>query len=238
MSEQNNPEAIQVIYEDNHYLAAYKLPGMIAQEDITGDTPMGELIKSYLKIKYNKPGNVFVGLCHRLDRPVSGLILFAKTSKGLFRMNDLFKNREIQKTYIAIVREKPPKEEDKLVHWLVKDKDTNVTTAYDKDSKGGLKSELIYKLIAELDGYYVLQINPLTGRSHQIRAQLAKIACPIVGDNKYGYKRGNRDRSICLHAYRLNFIHPIKNEPIQITAEVPEDEFWQKFDGLIKQIIP
>lgn len=229
MDEQATTSELHVLYEDNHFIAIYKLPGMITQEDKTGDVPMGEMLQKYLKEKYNKPGNVFVGLVHRLDRPVSGVILFAKTSKGLFRMNHLFKTREVHKTYWAIVREKPPKIEDTLIHWLVKNTDNNTTVAYPDDSKGGLRSELTYKVLGEIDGFYLLEVNPLTGRSHQIRAQLSTMGCPIVGDNKYGYKRGNKDRSICLHALRINFMHPIKNEALEIFAPLPQDSFWQKF---------
>ncbi|MBE7175508.1 MAG: RluA family pseudouridine synthase [Mucilaginibacter polytrichastri] len=218
-----------VLYEDNHLIAICKKGGQIVQEDKSGDKPLSALVYDYLKVKYNKPGDVFVGVVHRLDRPVSGVILFAKTSKGLHRMNDMFKQREIRKTYWAMVRKHPVPESGKLVHWLVKDPETNVTTAYAEEVENGMRSELSYKMIKEIGGYFLIEVNPLTGRPHQIRVQLSTLGCPIVGDNKYGYPRGSRRRTIALHARKLEFLHPVKKEPVSITARTPRDGFWEKY---------
>ncbi|MBS1522369.1 MAG: RluA family pseudouridine synthase [Bacteroidetes bacterium] len=223
-----------IIYEDNHLIAINKRAGDIVQVDDTGDESLDEKVKKYLAKKYNKPNGAFLGVVHRLDRPVSGLILFAKTSKGLDRMNNLFKRREIQKTYYAVVRKRPEPTEGKLVHWLLKNPQKNVTKAYDQEVPGSQRSELSYKLVGELDGYYLLEVNPITGRPHQIRVQLSTLGCPIVGDNKYGYPRGSLKNSISLHARRLKFIHPIKLEPVEIVAELPKDGFWEKFAGMIE----
>ena len=223
-----------IIYEDNHLIAVNKRAGDIVQVDETGDESLDEKVKKYLAKKYNKPNGAFLGVVHRLDRPVSGLILFAKTSKGLDRMNNLFKRREIQKTYYAVVRKRPEPTEGKLVHWLLKNPQKNVTRAYDQEVPGSQRSELSYKLVGELEGYYLLEVNPITGRPHQIRVQLSTLGCPIVGDNKYGYPRGSLKNSISLHARRLKFIHPIKLEPVEIVAELPKDGFWEKFAGMIE----
>ena len=223
-----------IIYEDNHLIAVNKRAGDIVQVDDTGDESLDEKVKKYIAKKYNKPNGAFLGVVHRLDRPVSGLIMFAKTSKGLDRMNNLFKRREIQKTYYAVVRKRPEPTEGKLVHWLLKNPQKNVTKAYDQEVPGSQRSELSYKLVGELDGYYLIEVNPITGRPHQIRVQLSTLGCPIVGDNKYGYPRGSLKNSICLHARRLRFIHPIKKEPIEIVAALPRDGFWEKFDKLIE----
>jgi 23S rRNA pseudouridine1911/1915/1917 synthase len=205
------------------------------QGDKTGDTPLSDLAKAYVKEKYQKPGEVFMGVIHRIDRPVSGLVLMARTSKALERMNEQFKNREIEKKYLAVVRNRPPANAGNLVHWLIKNPETNVTKAYEKEVPNSMRSELNYKLIGELDGFYLLEVNPITGRPHQIRVQLASMNCPIVGDNKYGYPRGNKDKSICLHAYQVKFMHPVKKEEMQLFAALPQDNFWQKFLPLIKQ---
>lgn len=223
-----------IIYEDNHLIAVNKRAGDIVQVDETGDESLDEKVKKYIAKKYNKPNGAFLGVVHRLDRPVSGLILFAKTSKGLDRMNNLFKRREIQKTYYAVVRKRPEPTEGTLVHWLLKNPQKNVTKAYDQEVPGSQRSELSYKLVGELDGYYLLEVNPITGRPHQIRVQLSTLGCPIVGDNKYGYPRGSLKNSISLHARRLKFIHPIKLEPVEIVAELPKDGFWEKFAGMIE----
>ena len=223
-----------IIYEDNHLIAVNKRAGDIVQVDETGDESLDEKVKKYLAKKYSKPNGAFLGVVHRLDRPVSGLILFAKTSKGLDRMNNLFKRREIQKTYYAVVRKRPEPTEGKLAHWLLKNPQKNVTKAYDQEVPGSQRSELSYKLVGELDGYYLLEVNPITGRPHQIRVQLSTLGCPIVGDNKYGYPRGSLKNSISLHARRLKFIHPIKLEPVEIVAELPKDGFWEKFAGMIE----
>ena len=220
-----------ILYEDNHLIAINKRSGDIVQVDETGDEPLDEMVKKYIAAKYNKPNSAFLGVVHRLDRPVSGVILFAKTSKALERMNAIFKNREVRKTYFAVVRNKPALTEGNLVHWLIKNPQKNVVTAYNKEVVGSQRSELDYKLIGELGGFYLLQVNPLTGRSHQIRVQLSSMNCPIVGDNKYGYPRGSKKGSICLHARKLEFIHPVQKEPISIFATLPKDGFWERFEN-------
>lgn len=219
-----------VLYEDNHLIAINKRAGDIVQVDETGDQPLDEKVKVYLAEKYNKPNSAFLGVVHRLDRPVSGVILFAKTSKALERMNAMFKNREVKKTYWAVVRNKPSKPSGTLINWLVKNTQKNVVTAHPNEVAGSQRAELSYRLIAELGGYYLLEVDPLTGRSHQIRVQLATMGCPIVGDNKYGYPRGSRKGSICLHARRLQFLHPVKKEPVKIFAKLPVDGFWERFE--------
>lgn len=219
-----------ILYEDNHLIAVNKRSGDIVQVDETGDEPLDEKVKKYITAKYNKPNGAFLGVVHRLDRPVSGVILFAKTSKALERMNAIFKNREVRKTYFAVVRNKPARTEGNLVHWLIKNPQKNLVTAYNKEVPNSQRSELDYKLIGELGGFYLLQVNPLTGRSHQIRVQLSTMDCPIVGDNKYGYPRGSKKGSICLHARRLEFIHPVQKEPINIFAPLPVDGFWERFE--------
>ena len=219
-----------ILYEDNHLIAINKRAGDIVQVDDTGDEPLDEQVKKYIAAKYNKPNGAFLGVVHRLDRPVSGLILFAKTSKALERMNAIFKNRQVRKTYFAVVKKKPNHTEGNLVHWLIKNPQKNVVTAYNREVQGSQRSELDYKLIGELGGFYLLQVNPLTGRSHQIRVQLSSMDCPIVGDNKYGYPRGSRKGSICLHARQLEFIHPVQKEPIVIFAPLPVDGFWERFE--------
>jgi 23S rRNA pseudouridine1911/1915/1917 synthase len=219
-----------ILFEDNHLIAVNKKAGDIVQVDETGDKPLDEKVKTYLEEKYNKPGSAFLGVVHRLDRPVSGVILFAKTSKALERMNAQFKNREVKKTYWAVVRNKPAQPSGTLVHWLVKDTSKNVVTPHNTEVPGSQRAELSYRLITELGGYYLLEVDPLTGRSHQIRVQLSTLGCPIVGDNKYGYPRGSRKGSICLHARRLQFLHPVKKEPVNIFAKLPVDGFWERFE--------
>jgi 23S rRNA pseudouridine1911/1915/1917 synthase len=219
-----------ILYEDNHLIAINKRSGDIVQVDETGDEPLDEKVKKYIAVKYNKPNGAFLGVVHRLDRPVSGVILFAKTSKALERMNAIFKNREVRKTYFAVVRNKPARTEGNLVHYLIKNPQKNVVAAYNKEVTGSQRSELDYKLIGEVGGFYLLQVNPLTGRSHQIRVQLSTMDCPIVGDNKYGYPRGSRKGSICLHARQLEFIHPVQKEPVKIFAPLPVDGFWERFE--------
>jgi 23S rRNA pseudouridine1911/1915/1917 synthase len=223
-----------ILYEDNHLIAVNKRAGDIVQVDDTMDEPLDEKVKKYIAQKYSKPNGAFLGVVHRLDRPVSGVILFAKTSKALERINKLFKGREMHKTYYAITRKRPQPEAGTLVHWLVKNPQKNVTKAHDKEVQGSLRSELSYKLVGELDGYYVIEVDPITGRPHQIRVQLSTLGCPIVGDNKYGYPRGSLRKSICLHARRLQFEHPVKHEPILIVAPLPKDGFWEKFEGLVR----
>ena len=219
-----------ILYEDNHLIAINKRSGDIVQVDETGDEPLDEMVKKYIAAKYNKPNGAFLGVVHRLDRPVSGVILFAKTSKALERMNAIFKNREVRKTYFAVVRNKPARLSGNLVHYLIKNPQKNVVAAYNKEVAGSQRSELNYKLIGELGGFHLLQVNPITGRSHQIRVQLSTMDCPIVGDNKYGYPRGSRKGSICLHARQLEFVHPVQKEPIKIFAPLPIDGFWERFE--------
>ncbi len=223
-----------ILFEDNHLIAVNKRAGDIVQVDETGDESLDEKVKKYLAKKYNKPNGAFLGVVHRLDRPVSGVILFAKTSKALDRVNAMFKGREMKKTYWAVVRKRPVPESGNLVHWLVKNPKKNITTAHPQEVKGSLRSELNYKLIGELNGYYLIEVDPITGRPHQIRVQLSTLNCPIVGDNKYGYPRGSLKKTICLHAKRLQFVHPVKKELIDINAPLPKDGFWEKFEEFSK----
>jgi len=220
---------LEILYEDNHLLAINKTAGVLVQGDETGDEPLVEICKKYIKEKYSKPGEVFLGVVHRLDRPVSGVVVFARTSKALERMNALFRDRETKKTYWVIVQNKPAKESGTLIHWLVKNETKNKTTAYAKENKEGQRSELSYQFLQQRSGYFLLEVNPITGRPHQIRAQLASMGCPIVGDLKYGYATANSDKSICLHARQLEFIHPVKKEKILITASLPGNDFWNLF---------
>ncbi|MFT6055702.1 MAG: 23S rRNA pseudouridine1911/1915/1917 synthase [Roseivirga sp.] len=225
---------VQPIYEDNHLLIVNKPAGILVQGDSTGDKPLVDYCKEYIKEKYNKPGAVFLGVVHRIDRPVSGAVVFARTSKALERMNALFKNRKIQKTYWAIVKRKPSQPEGKLVSWLKKDTEKNITTAYDYEEEGSLKAELDFKLMGRLNDHYMLEVKPITGRSHQIRVQLSEFGCPIRGDLRYGFSKPNPDKSINLHARGLYFEHPIKKEPIIIRAGLPNDQFWEQFLALEK----
>lgn len=217
---------MEVIYEDNHLIAVNKTCSEIVQGDKTGDTPLSDMLKVWLKEKYCKPGNVYVGVTHRLDRPVSGLVLFAKTSKALPRMNEMFRNGDIKKTYWAIVKNRPTQEEGELVHWLVRNEKQNKSYAYDTEKPESKKAILHYKLIASSDNYYLLEIDLKTGRHHQIRCQLAKMGCPIKGDLKYGADRSNKDGGISLHAHSAEFIHPVSKQPIKIVAPVPDDNLW------------
>jgi 23S rRNA pseudouridine1911/1915/1917 synthase len=222
----------KILYEDNHLIIVNKNAGILVQGDATGDVPLSELVKEYIKEKYNKPGAVFLGVVHRLDRPVSGVVVLAKTSKSLERMNALFRNKETKKTYRAIVTKRPPMAEGTLVHWLIKDEQKNKTTAYTQERAGALKSELHYRLLAEKNSHYLVEVNPITGRSHQIRVQLASMGCVIKGDVKYGDESPNEDGSICLHAYSLGFIHPVKKEPLTIKASIPDKGIWKYFHNI------
>ena len=224
LSDRNN---LQVLHEDNHIIIVNKRAGDIVQGDKTGDKPLSEVVKSYLKDKYNKEGNVYLGVVHRLDRPTTGIILFAKTSKALPRLNKLFAERSAKKTYWALVKNKPPHTQDTLTNWLKKNPKNNKSTAYSKEVEGSKKAILHYNVIKKLDNFYLLEIDLETGRHHQIRSQLSKIGCPIKGDLKYGFERSNKDASISLHARTLQFIHPVKKEAISITAPLPNDTLWK-----------
>src|SRR6056297_721797 len=225
---------MEVLYEDNHIIAVNKRVSDIVQGDKTGDEPLSEKVKSYIKKKNNKPGNVFLGVTHRLDRHVSGVLLVAKTSKALGRLNEMFKNKDIKKVYWAIVKNKPSQIEEKLNHYLIKNQKKNKSFAYDKEMKGSKLASLTYKLIAEADRYFLLEVELHTGRHHQIRCQLAKIGCPIKGDLKYGFPRSNPDGGISLHAREIEFIHPVKKESIKITAPLPDDSLWNFFNTIVK----
>ena len=219
-----------VVYEDNHIIVVNKTASEIVQGDKTGDTPLSETVKEYIKVKYNKPGNVFLGVTHRLDRPVSGLVVFAKTGKALSRLNDMFRLGEVKKTYWAIVKERPKELEGELVHWMVRNEKQNKSYAYDKEKPNSKKAILRYKLIGHSQNYHLLKVDLQTGRHHQIRCQLAKMGCPIKGDLKYGSPRSNPDGSICLHARRVTFVHPVSKEVIDITAPLPSGNLWNGFD--------
>ena len=218
---------IEVLYEDNHLIVINKQSGDIVQGDKTGDKPLPDFVKDYLREKYNKPGNVFCGVIHRLDRPVSGIVLFAKTSKALSRMIQLFRDKEIQKTYWALVESKPIKTSDRLENYLLKNQQKNKSRAYLKPGNGALKATLDYQVLKSLDRYTLLEVKPITGRHHQIRVQLSHMGSVIKADLKYGAKRSNKDASISLHAREINFIHPIKKEPIKIIAPVPNETLWK-----------
>lgn len=218
-----------VLYEDNHLLAINKSAGVLVQGDETGDVPLVELCKKYIKEKYSKPGEVFLGVVHRLDRPVSGVVVFARTSKALERMNELFRDRQTKKVYWALVKNKPKTESGTLVHWLVKNEKNNKVTAFAKENKEGQRSELNYRVLKHKADFYLLEVNPITGRPHQIRVQLASMGCVIVGDVKYGDDHPNPDKSICLHARHLTFVHPVKKEIISIEATLPKNEVWNLF---------
>ncbi|MFM1877294.1 MAG: hypothetical protein RLZZ241_160 [Bacteroidota bacterium] len=219
-------ENLQVLFEDNHLIVVNKQSGDIVQGDKTGDQPLTEVVKNYIAIHYNKPGKVFLGLVHRLDRPTTGIIVFARTSKALERMNALFAARETQKTYWAVVDQAPPAKEGRLLHYLERRPDKNKSFAFDSEAPGRKKAVLNYRVLKQLQRYYLLEIDLETGRHHQIRAQLAAIGCHIKGDLKYGAPRSNPDGGIHLHARKLSFIHPVKKTPISILAPTPTDPVW------------
>jgi len=232
---------IEVLYEDNHIIAVNKRPSDIVQGDKTGDAPLSDFVKQYVKEKYNKPGEVYIGTVHRIDRPVSGIVLFARTSKALSRLNAMFQSKEIQKTYWAVVKNKPPTNKGTLVHYLKKNEVKNKSFASVTEQKGALRSELEYELILSLENYHLLEVKPHTGRHHQIRVQLSSMGCPIKGDVKYGFDRGNKDASIHLHARKIEFIHPVqktlegvKNETITIIAPPPNEVIWNE---IVKRIV-
>jgi 23S rRNA pseudouridine1911/1915/1917 synthase len=224
ISTKNN---LQILHEDNHLIVVNKRVGDIVQGDKTGDKPLSEIVKEYIKEKYNKPGEVFLGVVHRLDRPTTGIVVFAKTSKALTRLNELFKNRETQKTYWAIVKNKPSKSQDTLTHYLKRNEKNNTSKAHINEVPESKIASLDYKIIQELTNYFVLEINLHTGRHHQIRAQLSAIGSPIKGDLKYGFDRSNPDGGIHLHARQLDFIHPVTKEQLSITSPTPEDVIWK-----------
>ncbi|KAB1157558.1 RluA family pseudouridine synthase [Flavobacterium luteum] len=222
----SNKNNLQILHEDNHIIIVNKRVGDIVQGDKTGDKPLSEVVKEYIKDKYNKSGEVFLGVVHRLDRPTTGIVLFARTSKALTRMNELFSNRETQKTYWAVVKNKPQNPEDKLIHYLKRNEKNNTSKAHLKEVPESKIASLEYKIIKELNNYFALEINLHTGRHHQIRAQLAVIGSPIKGDLKYGFDRSNPDGGIHLHARKLVFTHPVTKENIEIIAPVPNDVIW------------
>lgn len=219
-----------VLYEDNHIIIVNKTVSEIVQGDKTGDKPLSEIVKEYLKEKYNKQGNVFCGVTHRLDRPTSGIVVFAKTSKALARLNDMFKNKEISKTYWAVVKEVPKQAEGTLKHYLARNEKQNKSYAYDAEKPNSKLAVLHYKLIARSDKYNMLEVDLETGRHHQIRCQLAKMGCPVKGDLKYGADRSNPDGGISLHARKISFIHPVSKEPVEIIAPVPDDNLWRALE--------
>lgn len=224
-----------ILYEDNHLIAVNKTCSEIVQGDKTGDEPLSETLKKYIKVKYNKPGEVFLGVTHRLDRPVSGVVLFARTSKALARLNEMFKNQEIKKTYWAIVKNCPAKPEGRLEHYLIRNEKQNKSVAHDKPVPEAKKAALTYKLIAQSDTFFLLEINLETGRHHQIRCQLAKMGCPIKGDLKYGFARSNPNGGISLHARHIAFTHPVSQQFIELTAPVPDDDkLWKVMEELVK----
>ena len=220
---------LQVLFEDNHIIIVNKRVGDIVQGDKTGDTPLSEIVKQYIANKYHKKGNVFLGVVHRLDRPTSGIIIFARTSKALERLNKMLRDKQIQKTYWAIVKNKPNKEKDTLIHYLKKNSKNNKSTVFSRETEGSKKAILHYTVIKELDNYVVLKIDLETGRHHQIRAQLSFIKSPIKGDLKYGAKRSNPDGGICLHAREIEFIHPVTKNEVHIIANTPKDILWNSY---------
>ena len=228
----------EIVYEDNHIIVVNKRPGEIVQGDKTGDEPLSETLKRYLKEKYAKPGNVFCGVVHRLDRPVGGLVVFAKTSKALTRLNEMFRNGDIHKTYWAITRNRPPKENDELHHYITTVERNNKSYVSEKPKEGAKEARLRYKLLTSTERYHLVEVELLTGRKHQIRVQLASVGCPIKGDLKYGDKRSNQDGSISLIARHIDFIHPVSKQRISLDAPVPaNDNLWQAlWDGVQSDI--
>lgn len=219
----------RILFEDNHLLIFNKLPSEIVQGDKTGDQPVSEILKGYLKTKYSKPGNVFLGVPHRLDRPVSGIVIFTRTGKALTRINEMLRNHEIQKIYWAVVANKPEQESGLLSNFLSRNEEKNKTFVVRENSPGSLKAELKYRLLDKSDRYFLVEVELLTGRHHQIRAQLAHLGCPIKGDLKYGYPRSNSDGSIHLHSREIRFIHPVSKEPVGLKASPPNDPLWNHF---------
>ena len=225
---------MKVLYEDNHIIAINKQASELVQGDSTGDRTLAEDIKDYIAEKYKKPGAVYIGLPHRLDRPVSGVVVFARTSKALGRMNTMFQEKEVKKIYYAIIKDRPPDEEGKLSNWLKKNEKQNKSYAYKKEVKGSKLATLSYRVIKRIDSYYLLEIDLHTGRHHQIRCQLAEAGCAIRGDMKYGYPRSMKGGGIGLHARQISFIHPVKKEPLTITAPLPDNDLWPIFKESLK----
>jgi 23S rRNA pseudouridine1911/1915/1917 synthase len=223
-----------ILFEDNHLIIFNKQPSQIVQGDKTGDAPLSDLLKAFIKERDHKPGNVFLGVVHRIDRPVSGVVIFAKTSKALTRLNEMIKAGQIHKTYWAVVKNQPPEESGHLLHYLKKNEEKNKSFAYDKEVSGSRKAELTYRLIGTSQHYFLLEVNLLTGRHHQIRTQLSKIGCPIKGDLKYGFDRSNPDGSIHLHARQIEFMHPVSKEEIHVVADPPDDKLWASFQLQLK----
>jgi 23S rRNA pseudouridine1911/1915/1917 synthase len=226
MKEVSTKDNLQILHEDNHLIVVNKRVGDIVQGDKTGDKPLSDVVKEYIKDRYNKPGEVFLGVVHRLDRPTTGIVVFARTSKALTRMNELFSQRETQKTYWAVVKNKPAKAADHLVHFLKRNEKNNTSKAHSKEVPESKKASLDYTIIKSLDNYHVLEINLHTGRHHQIRAQLSAIGSPIKGDLKYGFDRSNPDGGIHLHARKLVFVHPVTKESLALVAPTPKDALW------------
>ena len=222
---------MDIIYEDNHLIAVNKNCHEIVQGDKTGDIPLSDMLKEWLKGKYAKPGNVFVGVAHRLDRPVTGVVLFAKTSKALSRLNEVFRLGKVKKTYWAITKNLPPEPEGELIHWIVRNEKQNKSVAHNTEKPDSKQAILHYRLISKSERYCLLEIDLKTGRHHQIRCQLAKIGCPVKGDLKYGAERSNPDGGISLHARKLSFIHPVSQQPIDIIAPVPVDNLWKAINA-------
>jgi len=225
---------VEIIYEDNHIIAVYKKSSDLSQSDKTGDVSLDSEVKKYIGEKYKKPGEVFLGVVHRLDRPVSGALLYARTSKALERLNEMFRTQQMKKTYLAIVRERPPEDEATITHYLKKNEKQNKSYVYDTAVKGSKEASMTYRLKGRSEKYYLLEIELHSGRHHQIRAQLAKIGCPVKGDLKYGFPRSNDDGSISLFARKLEFIHPVKKDPVIITAHFPEGDIWSVFMDSVK----
>ena len=220
----------EILFEDNHLIAVNKRSSDLSQGDKSGDTSLDTEVKKYIAEKYNKPGDVFLGIVHRLDRPVSGVILYARTSKALARMNEMFRSAQVRKIYLAIVKERPPEDKDTITHFLKRNEKQNKTYVYDTEVKDSKKASLTYQIAGRSDRYYLLEIELHSGRHHQIRAQLAGIGCPVKGDLKYGFNRSNEDGSISLMARRLEFTHPVKKEQVVITAPFPAGDIWKVFN--------
>lgn len=224
---------MKILYEDNHIIAVNKSAGELVQGDNTGDETLSEKVKKYIADKYKKPGDVFLGVVHRLDRPVSGVILFARTSKALARLNRMFQDKQVTKKYLAVIRNRPPAEEGRLAGYLKKNEKQNKSYSYDKQVKGSKEASLSYRMMGRTDRYYLLEIDLHTGRHHQIRCQLADVGCPVKGDLKYGFSRSNNDGGISLHAWKIEFVHPVKKEKLELTAAVPDSDIWPKVRGLL-----